>query len=351
MPSFDDVKAQPMAVRVLRGAVERGRVASAYLFDGPSGVGKERAALALAGALLCKARPGRGCDGCDACKRIAHGNHPDVRIFRPRDEGDRNLPIRTVREQVLPFAQFAPFEGPAALAIFADADVAFPEHHTEAANALLKTLEEPRPKVHFVLLASRPDRLLPTIRSRCQRVRFQRLPDRTLDELLSEAGIAQAERAAAIALAGGRADRALQMAREGTGEKLFELALRVDAVLARGGPGAVADLCEELAKAADVELGLEAMVTFYRDVAAVALGAAPETLSFRMHAATLRERAAALAARAPGAWEPGSDTGRLAAGRAAHRAEALLRVRATLARHPTLETQLAAALFDLRRTS
>jgi DNA polymerase-3 subunit delta' len=338
MPGFDDVKAQPHAVRVLRAAVERGRVASAYLFDGPSGVGKERAALALAGALLCKARPGRGCDACDACKRVAHGNHPDVRVYRPRDEGDRNLKVDTIREEVLPFAQFAPFEGPAAIAVFPDADVSFPEHHAEAANALLKTLEEPRPRVHFVLLASRPERLLQTIRSRCQRVRFQRLPDRTLDEVLSEAGIPEAERAAAIALAGGRADRALQMAREGTGEKLFEMALRVDAVLARGGPGAVVELAEGLAKSAELELLLETLVAYYRDVAATALGAAPDALGFRAHAAALRERAAALGG------------GQEAAARAARRAHALLGVRATLARNASAETQLDAVLLALRAT-
>src|SRR5690554_6974860 len=111
-------------------------------------------------------------------ERIRRGNHPDVRVFRPRDEGARNLPVEVIREQVLPVAQFAPFEASGAFLIFPEADVSFPEAHPEAANAFLKTLEEPPKGVHFILLAERPDRLLQTTRSRCQRVRFAPLaPD------------------------------------------------------------------------------------------------------------------------------------------------------------------------------
>ena len=161
---FSQILAQESAVRTLRHALAQDRVAHAYLFEGPSGVGKERAALALAAALLCpNARSGAACS-CNACGRIQSGVHPDVRVFRPRDEGDRNLAVEVVRSEILPFARFAPFEGEAACLIFPEADVSFPEQHAESANALLKTLEEPRTKLTFMLLSERPDRLLPTIR-------------------------------------------------------------------------------------------------------------------------------------------------------------------------------------------
>ena len=135
MATLDDIRAQPVAVKTLRTAVQRDRVASSYLFEGPSGVGKQRAALGLATALLCPTAPGKGCGACDVCRRIAGGNHPDVRVFLPREEGDRNIQVEFIRAEVLPFSQFAPFEGAAALAIFPDADISFPDNHAEAANA------------------------------------------------------------------------------------------------------------------------------------------------------------------------------------------------------------------------
>jgi len=296
MPTLDDVRAQPVAVKTLRTAVQRDRVASSYLFEGPSGVGKQRAALGLASALLCPAAPGKGCGSCDVCGRIARGNHPDVRVFLPREEGDRNIQVEFIRAEVLPFSQFAPFEGAAALAIFPDADISFPDNHAEAANAMLKTLEEPRARVHFVLLASRPDQLLQTIRSRCQRVRFQRLPDRTLRQLLEERGVPETERDAAVALADGRADLALKLAADGTGRKLLDLALRIDQVVESGRAGLQLELAEELARHDDRELVLDTLAMLYRDIAASAAGLGDDALHFRPEAAQIRARAQGLGA-------------------------------------------------------
>ncbi len=169
--TFQRIMAQKGAVRVLTHAVETGRLANAYLFEGPSGVGKSMAAVALARAVLCPTRPEQGCGECDVCRRIGNGNHPDLRFFRPREDGNRNIQVETLRQDILPVAQFAPFEGEHAFLVFPEADVSFPEVHPESANALLKTLEEPKRGVTFVLTSERPERLLPTIRSRCQSVR------------------------------------------------------------------------------------------------------------------------------------------------------------------------------------
>ncbi|MCA9610760.1 MAG: AAA family ATPase, partial [Myxococcales bacterium] len=207
MSRFAEIEAQPAAIAILEHALESGRVASAYLFEGPSGVGKELAAVALAEAVI-------GAD--DKTKaRIRSGAHPDVQTFRPRDEGKRNIQVTALREQILPVAQFAPFEASAAFLIFPEADVSFPEHPPESANAVLKTLEEPRPGVHFVLTSERPDRLLPTIRSRGQRVRFGRLPADVLDRILAARDVPDEARGPAVALADGRADRAIALAEGG----------------------------------------------------------------------------------------------------------------------------------------
>jgi DNA polymerase-3 subunit delta' len=289
--SFDDVIAQPVAVRVLTRAVKNGRIAQSYLFEGPSGVGKSIAALALAQAVLCKDKPGRGCGTCDVCRRAAAGTHPDVRTFGPRDEGNRNIQVEYLRNEILPVAQYAPFEADAAFLIFPEADVSFPEVHPESANAILKTLEEPRPSVHFILLSERPDRLLPTIRSRCQNVRFTRLPAPVLERILSERGVAEADRGPAVALADGRADRALFLAETGTSQEVLDRALRIDAGVAARKPGTLVTIAEDLARSDDLELTLETLSTFYRDVASVGLEAPDTTLSFRHRADVIHERA------------------------------------------------------------
>jgi DNA polymerase-3 subunit delta' len=293
---FDGIAAQDGALRVLHHALLSNRVAHAYLFEGPSGVGKQRAAIALACALLCpKARAGVSCT-CSTCERVRAGNHPDVRVFRPRDEGDRNLQVELIRSELLPFTKFAPFEADAACVIFPEADVSFPIHHAEAANALLKTLEEPRARVTFLLLSERPDRLLPTIRSRCQRVRFRPLPTSTLVSIMASHEVPEAVRAPAVALSQGRADRALALSADNLVEKLVDFVVRVDEAVAAAKPGDLLDLAHELADDDQLELLLSALSLFYRDVAHIALHTPEPSLSFPHLAPTLAARAQTLGA-------------------------------------------------------
>jgi DNA polymerase-3 subunit delta' len=291
---FAQIAAQDNAVRVLEHALESGRIAHAYLFEGPSGVGKERAALALASALLCRdARNKADADSCtcSVCTRIRAGGHPDVRVIRPRDDGDRNLQVEYIRSEILPFTKFAPFEAQAACLIFPEADVSFPVQHAQAANALLKTLEEPRARITFMLLAERPDRLLSTIRSRCQRVVFRPLPAATLDAILQRQGIAEPIRAPAIALSQGRADRALSLAADDTLQQLVALVLRVDAAVAAARPGDLLNLAKELADNDPLEPVLSTLSLFYRDVAQIALRVPDAVLSFPDSLELLQTRA------------------------------------------------------------
>jgi DNA polymerase-3 subunit delta' len=280
----------------LERALAHGRLPNAYLFEGPSGVGKRQAALALAQARLCPDKPGKGCGKCAVCHRILGANHPDARSFAPRDEGNRNIQVETLRNEILPVTQFAPFEGEHAFLLFPEADVSFPEQHPEAANALLKTLEEPRPRITFILLAEKPETLLSTIRSRCQRLRFGALPPLVIDHILETEGIAEDKRAAATALAEGRADRALMLAKDGVADELFQSALRIDRTLALRDSGRFIELSEELAKRDDLELLIETLAAVYRDVAARALGLGHDKLRFRAKASELSELPARVAA-------------------------------------------------------
>jgi DNA polymerase-3 subunit delta' len=288
------VRAQDGAVRALLRAREHGRVASAYLFDGPSGVGKERTALAFATDVV-------AAGDAHIAERIESGSHPDVRVFRPRDEGKRNIQVEVLRTEILPLAQFAPFEAASTFFIFPEADVSFPVFQPEAANALLKTLEEPRPNVHFILTSERPDSLLPTIRSRCQRVRFGRLPNAVLRDILRSEGVPEDSIAPAIALSAGRADLALALASDGAVDALTDLVMSVDDAVRGSGPGALVELAEQLARRDDLELALLTLQTFYRDLAVTSLGLPAEDLGFSARGQELQERAASTSSSAAAA--------------------------------------------------
>jgi DNA polymerase-3 subunit delta' len=272
--AFEAIAGQPGALHILRQALDREQLGSAYLFLGPSGVGKYLAAMALARAAICPEQPGHGCGSCETCRRVDQGVHPDVRVFAPRAEGNRNIPVEYLRNEILPLTKFAPFEAKAAFLIFPQADISFPILHPEAANALLKTLEEPRADVHFILLSERPDRLLPTIRSRCQRVRFAPLKREVLDGILERHGIAAEQREQVLTLCRGRADRALQLCDGERAGRILDLTRRVDAALEAGDPAELLELGDRIAGDEDRTLLLDSLAAHYRDRALEALGLA-----------------------------------------------------------------------------
>jgi len=169
---WQGLEGQERAVAQLRRSIDRGRVPHAYLFSGPPGAPLLDAAIALAMALSCQRSPGDGCAAdpeamCVACAKIASGIHPDV-VTLVREGAAQIVPIESVRSQVIARIGFPPHEGAVRLFIVEEATAMAPP----AANALLKTLEEPPSRTLFVLCTTAPDQLLPTIRSRCQRVRF-----------------------------------------------------------------------------------------------------------------------------------------------------------------------------------
>ncbi len=140
----------------------------AYLMSGPKGAPMYDTASALAMALNCRSAPaGEGCGECDACAKIATGIHPDV-VTLVREGAAQIVPIESVRNQVIARMGLPPHEGDVRVFIVEEATSMAPP----AANALLKTLEEPPARTLFVLCTTAPEQLLPTIRSRCQRVRF-----------------------------------------------------------------------------------------------------------------------------------------------------------------------------------
>lgn len=178
---WDQVVGQKPILRALQEAIRRGRVSHAYLFSGPAGMGKKAAALGLGQSLNClEPRQGRACGECPACRKTAAGAHPDVTLVEP--EGAR-LKIDQVRGLARELA-LRPYEGRYRVVILDQVE----RLTDEAANSLLKVLEEPPGHAVLVLLATEPERLLPTILSRCQQYLFRPVAEEVLAEHLQAAG-------------------------------------------------------------------------------------------------------------------------------------------------------------------
>lgn len=220
------VEGQPRAVEALRSALRTGSVHHAYLFGGPEGVGKELAAVGFTQALLCREKPGEGCGSCATCTRVERRNHPDVTWVIPEEEAvarrwagrsdftgtpSRDLKVEQVRGLQERLARFA-LESPRKVAVIVSAHTM----NEPAQNALLKTLEEPPSGTTLILIASAPDKLLPTIRSRCAKVHFGPLPTALIAAKLAQARKLDAATAELVAvMAGGSLSRALEWDVEG----------------------------------------------------------------------------------------------------------------------------------------
>ncbi|HEV7886023.1 MAG TPA: hypothetical protein VGO92_00575, partial [Acidimicrobiales bacterium] len=195
-----DVLGQPAATAQLRAAAAA--PVHAYLFVGPDGVGKRAAARAFAAALLCGAGGG---DGCEVCRRVGDGVHPDVLVYER--EGAR-LSVGDARE-ITRLALRSAAEGPRKVIVIPDLDLA-----AQIAPALLKTLEEPPPGTVFVGLAEHVPPELVTIASRCVRIDFRPLPESVLAAALTDAGVAPDQARTVAAAAGGSLSRARLLAND-----------------------------------------------------------------------------------------------------------------------------------------
>src|SRR5262245_21314108 len=189
---------------LLSQAIARDMVPPTLMFAGPAGVGKFVVARAVAAAVNCLApvsdRDGFAVDACGACRscdRVRRGVHVDVVTVEPDERA--SIKIDVIRD-VLERTSFRPFEGRRRAVIIRDADTLEPA----AQHSLLKSLEEPPPSTIFVLTTSVPSALLPTVQSRCMRLRFGRLTEREVAGILvRDHAVAEDEAGAAAGLANG----------------------------------------------------------------------------------------------------------------------------------------------------
>lgn len=247
-------------IRTLLNAVGHGRAAHAYLFAGPPGVGKETTALAFARALLCASpREGDACGSCRPCRQAAHQNHPDLHQVLPEGASIKIDHIRSIQRRV----PYRPYQGGRQVFMIRQADLMT----AEAANCLLKTLEEPPGDTVFILLANRPQALPPTVLSRCQQVIFKLLPVRDLAAgLVRLHGLSQEEAALAASLAGGSMGQALAWA-AGAMAAERDAAADLAGRLAGAGPLEALEMAEKLAEKREQAIKLlEMLACWYRDL-------------------------------------------------------------------------------------
>lgn len=192
--SFAAIEGQTAALGTLRNALAVERLAHAYLFVGPSGVGKKRTALALAQALLCPEQAGTGCETCATCRAVADGAHPDLSLVAPQ-AGRATLGIDQVRE-LQHFLSLQSARGNRKIGVIEDAQVLTPQ----AQSSLLKIVEEPPGSALLILLSVSAASLSRPLLSRCQQVRFAALPPATVEQLLVQQHALPAAEAHALAL-------------------------------------------------------------------------------------------------------------------------------------------------------
>ncbi len=257
--TFTTIFGHDRPVSILKRALANNKLAHAYLFSGAPGVGKKLTALALAAAVNCVQEAGDACGSCPSCRKTAAGGHPDVHLVVSEGEEIKIDQIRQLQADL----SLRPFEGTKKILIIDGADAM----NTASANAFLKTLEEPPGDALIILITAMPQRLLPTIRSRCQEVRFTPLARRTLAQALqARRGVAEEDAWFLAALAQGSMGRGLEMdvEQEKTARTEF---MELRGRLERMDPAEVLVIAEGLAKDREqFERMLDLGVEWVRDV-------------------------------------------------------------------------------------
>lgn len=255
--TFNQILGHERQKDILRRAVDSDRLAHAYLFEGPEGIGKRLMALALVRVIFCL--DGTGCGNCNACRKVDHHNHPDLHILEADGASIKIEQIRGLQKEL----SYRPLEAPKKVCLIDGADKLNPA----AGNSLLKTLEEPIGSALLILITSRPEVVLSTIRSRCQRLPFVRLPQERLQQVLLERlGVDETQGHILTALSEGSFKKALGKDRELFIDKRRVLLKSLTAL----SPGSIVPLFElsrELSEQKEqLPEILEILQAFYRDL-------------------------------------------------------------------------------------
>ena len=261
-------------LKQLYHAIASDRVAGAYLFVGVANVGKETIALNFAKSINCRTSDEGACGTCLSCRKADDGNHPDLQIVRPSGAWIKIDQIRELQKRII----YRPLEGTRKVYILTEAE----RMNLEAANCLLKTLEEPPADSVLILLTTNLDALLPTIRSRCQIIPFHPLVVSELaGHLMERFDIDESQALSVATTTGGAVGKALTLLQDGASfdEEIPEIMIannRLDAFR-------IAEKWTQQPEA------LDHLVTWYRDLVLLHQGAPADLLTHIHHVEQLKQ--------------------------------------------------------------
>ncbi len=270
--AFKDVSGNVRIKKILKLALERQRVPNSLIFCGPAGVGKKEMALTLAKSLNCLERTDDSCDGCLSCAAIVEGRHPDVMTIAAEKQEIKIDQIRFLKQM----ASLRPMIGKKRVFIIEDAEAM----NDEAANSLLKVLEEPPLYSHIILVTDSPFLLFPTIRSRCQSLVFAAIGREEIEEILVERNFEKEQARILALLVDGNLERALEFEWDEV-RALKEEAWRLfEALVSTDRSALFLERFGGLAKAVQEEFGrvLEVFSSFVRDILLLRTGGDPRLL-------------------------------------------------------------------------
>jgi len=270
--AFKDVAGNVKIKRILKLALAKGRVPNSLLFCGPEGIGKKQMALTLARALNCLVLRDDACDGCPSCRAILEGRFPDVMTIAAEKQEIKIEQIRFLKQM----AGLRPMTGKKRVFIIEDAE----KMNAEAANSLLKVLEEPPLYSHIILVTASPFLLFPTIRSRCQTLAFSAIGREEIEEILLERDFGKEQARILSLLVDGNLERALELDWDEVRALKEESWALFEALVSGDRSALFLERFGGLAKAVQEEFGrtLEVFSSFVRDILLLRLGGDPQFL-------------------------------------------------------------------------
>ena len=260
---------QPIVLKMMKNSLLKNRLAHAYLLEGMRGTGKKDAALLLAKTYLCKA-PIDGykpCESCANCRRITSGNHPDVHMIEPDGLSIKKQQIKDLQEE---FTKKG-VESARKVYVIVDAD----KMSVSASNSLLKFLEEPNAETLAFLLTDQPQRILPTIQSRCQMFTFKPLPPKAMVEVLIEKGVDRKD-ALLLAEMTNNVDEALGLNLDEWFAQAQKIVLKLYEVLKKNPLEAMVSLQgdwhQHFKEKEQIDRGLDLLLLIFKDLLYIQLG-------------------------------------------------------------------------------
>lgn len=266
--AFADILGHERIVDVLMRSLRTGKTAHSYIFEGVSGCGRRKTAMTLIQALFCTVLPDDACGGCPSCRKVAGGNHADIHFIEPLPD-KRDISIDQLRAMQRELS-LRPYEATRKACIIEPAE----RMNVYSANSLLKTLEEPPGDALIILLTENAGMLLPTVRSRCQLIRFSHLSPEHIQTLLERSGIDAGAASLAAPVSGGSMRQAIGLDNEALVARR-EAVLKALETVDIDRIATVFDASEELYVPKDRDATVETldmMLSFFRDAVNLAAG-------------------------------------------------------------------------------